>query len=133
MRAILNRSQALAAIFGATLITISSLGDSHADTIDVKMPELNMAGLAGQITFTKYCAACHGARGGGTDKGPPLIHRFYEPNHHGDIAFVRAAKFGVRAHHWRFGNMPPVEGIGDDELLDAILFVREVQQANGIR
>ena len=38
---------------------------------------------------------------------PPLVHKLYEPGHHSDMAFIMAAKNGVRSHHWRFGNMPP--------------------------
>lgn len=48
------------------------------------------------------------------------------------MAFVRAAREGVRAHHWRFGDMPPVEGVSDADLAGIIAFVREVQRANGI-
>jgi len=120
----------VAAAFAAIFATPQA---GRADTIEVKMPTLDMAGEAGRITFTKFCSSCHGASAGGTDKGPPLIHRIYEPNHHGDISFVRAARYGSRAHHWPFGDMPPVADIKDDELLDVIKFVREVQRANGIR
>ena len=49
-----------------------------------------------------------------------------------DVAFVRAAKLGVRQHHWRFGNMPPVDGIKDQELASIIFYIRELQRANGI-
>jgi hypothetical protein len=51
----------------------------------------------GEAKFTAHCAACHGARAVGTAQGPPLIHKIYEPNHHADIAFQRAALNGVRA------------------------------------
>ena len=61
--------------------------------------------------FTANCAACHGSRGVGTKQGPPLVHKIYEPNHHADVAFQRAAENGVRAHHWEFGNMPKIEGV----------------------
>lgn len=49
------------------------------------------------------------------------------------MAFVLAARNGVRAHHWPFGNMTPVPGLTDPELAGIIRFVREVQVANGIR
>ena len=42
--------------------------------------------------------------------GPPLVHKIYQPGHRSDMAFVLAAQNGVRAHHWPFGNRPPVEG-----------------------
>ena len=68
----------------------------------------------GQVAFEAKCAVCHGANAAGQDGvAPPLVHKIYEPSHHGDAAFLLAAKNGVRAHHWRFGNMPPVEGVTD--------------------
>jgi hypothetical protein len=48
------------------------------------------------------------------------------------MAFLLAARQGSRAHHWSFGDMPPVPGVSDAELADIIAFVREVQHANGI-
>jgi len=101
-----------------------------ADQIIV--PQLSSAGAMGQVTFEKFCVACHGANAAGTDQGPPLIHKIYEPPHHGDYAFVAAARNGVTSHHWRFGNMPPVEGVTDKQLEWIVTYVREVQRANGI-
>lgn len=101
--------------------------------VAVEIPELSIAAQSGKQVFDKNCAFCHGNNAAGQkDKAPPLIHRIYEPNHHGDMAFVRAAKNGVRAHHWSFGNMPPVDGITEVEIQNIILYVRELQRANGI-
>nr|WP_255618217.1 cytochrome c [Aurantimonas sp. VKM B-3413] len=100
--------------------------------VDVTVPELSAQASHGQKLFAESCAACHGANGGGTDQGPPLIHGIYEPNHHGDQAFLIAAMQGARAHHWQFGNMPPVEGITPRQVQDIVAYVREVQKANGI-
>ncbi len=87
----------------------------------------------GEIAFNQYCANCHGANAVGQDGiAPPLIHIYYEPNHHGDAAFLVAIARGVQAHHWPFGNMPPVEGISQDQAIDIIAYVREIQRANGI-
>ncbi len=36
----------------------------------------------GERAFNAVCAACHGKNAAGTDAGPPLIHRIYEPSHH---------------------------------------------------
>ena len=89
---------------------------------------------AGQQAFAANCASCHGIDAEGrAGIAPPLIHKIYEPSHHGDMAFVLAARNGVRAHHWPFGNMAPVPGLTDAELTGIIRFVREVQVANGIR
>ena len=89
---------------------------------------------AGQQAFASSCASCHGTDAEGrAGIASPLIHKIYEPSHHGDMAFVLAARNGVRAHHWPFGNMAPVPGLTDTDLAGIIRFVREVQVANGIR
>jgi len=92
----------------------------------------SMQGSPGKVAFATHCAECHGANATGTDKGPPLIHRYYEPSHHADFAFVRAVRFGVRQHHWRFGNMPPQPEVSQEEINLIIGYVRELQRANGI-
>lgn len=86
----------------------------------------------GQQKFRKFCSACHGKWGYGTDQGPPFIHGFYKPSHHGDPAFYRAPLKGVTAHHWRFGNMPPVPGITRQDLDSIIPFIRYIQRKNGL-
>ena len=95
-------------------------------------PALAESDAAARGLYAENCAACHGPNAGGTKKGPPLIHRLYEPSHHPDAAFRRAAKNGVQAHHWGFGNMPRV-GVADDELTNIIAYVRQLQRANGIQ
>ncbi len=87
----------------------------------------------GRPLFVKSCAECHGFNAHGTDKGPPLIHKIYQPNHHADIAFVLAAKQGVRAHHWPFGDMPPRPEISATQIRDIIAWVRQEQHKAGIR
>ena len=103
--------------------------------VAVTMPAtLSPEAKAGQQAFAANCASCHGIDAEGrAGIAPPLIHKIYEPSHHGDMAFVLAARNGVRAHHWPFGNMAPVSGLTDPELAGIIRFVREVQVANGIR
>ncbi|WP_257884463.1 c-type cytochrome [Sulfitobacter sp. CW3] len=87
----------------------------------------------GEAAYVKFCSECHGANGQGRkDIAPPLVHKIYEPNHHGDMAFALAAKNGVRAHHWNFGNMPAVEGIAQTEILNVVTYVRALQRKNGI-
>lgn len=106
----------------------------RADAIvAVTMPDLDETAQMGRRAFAAKCAECHGPDAGGVDgKGPPLIHEVYEPSHHGDMAFVLAAQQGVRAHHWRFGDMPPVDGLTEADLKAIIAYVRSVQEANGI-
>ena len=86
----------------------------------------------GARLFDDSCARCHGALAAGSDSGPPLVHAVYEPNHHADIAFQRAAKFGVAAHHWRFGNMPPVPGLSLAAIGKITAYVRWLQRSAGI-
>jgi mono/diheme cytochrome c family protein len=101
-------------------------------TVDVKVPELSPVAEAGRVAFREHCAACHGPAAGGTDKGPPLVHKWYQPNLHADVSFVLAAKRGAPQHHWPFGNMPPVPDVDDQSLQQIIRYVRELQRANGI-
>jgi mono/diheme cytochrome c family protein len=86
----------------------------------------------GEAAFNANCARCHGERGVGTSQGPPLVHKIYEPNHHGDAAFQRAAMMGVRAHHWQFGDMPKISTVTSAEVDDIIRYVRWLQRQAGI-
>lgn len=95
------------------------------------VPELSPTAVAGQQAFATNCAQCHGQSAGGTDQGPPLIHQWYRPDHHADVAFFLAAKRGVPQHHWNFGDMPPQPQIGERSMQQIVQFVRELQQANG--
>lgn len=107
---------------------------SGAPLAEVIVPELTGIASEGEIVFNDNCAACHGKNAAGQDGvAPPLVHIIYEPNHHGDMSFVLAAKQGVRQHHWPFGNMPPVENVTDDEITKVIAYVRTLQRANGIQ
>lgn len=95
------------------------------------MPELSAEAQEGERYFNAVCAACHGQNGLGTEQGPPLVHDIYNPGHHADMAFVMAAQNGVRAHHWRFGNMPPQQ-VTRAEVARIVAYIRELQAANGI-
>ena len=86
----------------------------------------------GEAAFTANCARCHGERGVGTSQGPPLVHKIYEPNHHGDAAFQRAAMLGVRAHHWQFGDMPKIPTVTPAEVDEIIKYIRWLQRQAGI-
>jgi len=108
--------------------------ERDADAIvQVKVPpNLSLAAKSGKQLFEKNCSVCHGMSTGGSSNGPPLIHRLYEPNHHSDVSFVRAANNGVRTHHWPFGNMPPVKDVTQENVKLIITYVRALQRANGI-
>ena len=49
---------------------------------------------AGEPLYQASCAQCHGTDLRGTSLGPSHLSIVYEPNHHGDAAFVLAAKPG---------------------------------------
>lgn len=86
----------------------------------------------GQILFEASCASCHGASALGTPQGPPLVHIVYEPNHHGDAAFLLAVERGVRAHHWSFGDMPPQPGVSREDVARIVGYVRWLQRQAGV-
>ena len=97
------------------------------------VPQLSGLAQQGEAVFNENCATCHGVNIAGTNQGPTLIHSLYRPNHHADASIVFAAMNGVQAHHWQFGNMPPVEGITAQDLTVIIAYVRAVQRANGVQ
>ena len=112
---------------------IGAAACGEATTPPVKLPAEVPAELqAGERAFSTHCARCHGEQALGTNQGPPLVHKVYEPNHHGDAAFYRAAAQGVRAHHWQFGDMPKVEGVAEQEVTEIIRYVRWLQREAGI-
>ena len=102
--------------------------------VEVALPEaLSENAQIGKAAFEAKCAACHGVNAAGQDGvAPPLVHKIYEPSHHGDGSFLVAVRNGVRAHHWRFGNMPPVDGLTEGDVKMIVAYVRELQRANGI-
>lgn len=63
---------------------------------------------------------------------PRLVHKIYEPGHHGDESFQRAVAMGVGQHHWPFGDMPAVQGLDRDDVQATIAYVRALQVENGI-
>lgn len=82
----------------------------------------------GQVLFEQKCSSCHGESMTGSDKGPPLLHSFYKPSHHNDASFYRAGLKGVKAHHWNFGDMPPVPGMTERKMKNIISYIRYYQQ-----
>jgi mono/diheme cytochrome c family protein len=108
-------------------------GDSNdVDLASLTLPDLTPEQEGGRLLFEANCAVCHGKNAVGSDRGPPLVHRIYEPSHHSDIAFVLAAKQAVRTHHWRFGNISAIDSVTEDEVVHITAYVRTPQRANGI-
>ena len=87
---------------------------------------------AGETLFTQNCAQCHGNLAMGTERGPPLVHIIYQPNHHSDESFRRAASLGVAPHHWSFGPMPAVTAVTAEQVEEIIKYVRWLQRKAGI-
>ncbi len=101
--------------------------------VAVVVPALTAQQQIGETAFNAKCAQCHGKNAAGQDGvAPPLIHRIYEPSHHGDGAFHLAVQNGVRSHHWRFGSMMPVKGLTKGDVDNIIAYVRALQKENGI-
>lgn len=102
--------------------------------VQIVLPDtLSTNAQIGKAGFKAKCAVCHGSNAvGQNDVAPPLVHKIYEPSHHGDESFQRAVSVGVRQHHWSFGDMPPVEGLTRADVAMIVSYVRELQQANGI-
>ncbi|MFT4715000.1 MAG: mono/diheme cytochrome c family protein [Paracoccaceae bacterium] len=101
--------------------------------VNVTIPELTGIAKIGELAFNAKCALCHGENAAGKGgAGPPLVHKIYEPSHHGDGAFLLAAQNGVRAHHWNFGSMPPVEGVTSGDVKAITAYIRALQRENGI-
>lgn len=105
---------------------------SSGGMADVMVPQLSAQAMSGRQAFEANCAACHGKNASGTDQGPPLVHDIYNPGHHADEAFFRAAGQGVRQHHWPYGNMPEQSQVSEKQVADIVRYVRELQEANGI-
>ena len=129
-----TRSQS-AGTSAVTAVTAATDSASGAPLAEVMLPAAFSAqAVQGETYYNAVCASCHGVNAAGQEGiAPPLVHRIYEPSHHGDGSFILAARNGVRAHHWPFGNMPPVEQpLTEAELGAIVAYVRELQRANGI-
>ena len=120
------------AVLVAALVGTGAWWFHRATAEAVVIPEFSAKARAGARLFAANCAVCHGENATGTEKGPPLLHKIYEPGHHPDASFQRAVKAGVMSHHWPFGHMPPVPGLSREDVSKIIAFVRELQRANGI-
>ena len=112
----------------------SDAGMGNTTLAEVLLPStLSDSAQIGKRAFEAKCVACHGVNAAGqVGVAPPLVHKIYEPSHHGDESFQRAVSLGVRAHHWTFGNMPAVEGLTRGDVVMVAAYIRELQRANGI-
>lgn len=123
---------AIASTFVGATTPSKPAAETQAIVTDVE-PLSMMEQSKGRLLFENNCAQCHGKLADGlADLGPPLIHPYYRPDHHADVAFFRAAEQGVRAHHWPFGNMPAQPQVSRDDMTNIIAYLRRLQIKNGI-
>jgi mono/diheme cytochrome c family protein len=118
----------------AVLVALFSLS-VHAQGWQIPKPSRGLMpnpGM-GKVLFANHCAGCHGGDLKGSEKGPPLLHKVYEPSHHADAAFQLAVANGVRAHHWKFGDMAAVKAVTPDDVAHITAFVRMEQRKVGIK
>lgn len=117
---------------GFALLLVITLGACSDDGgSDAGAGDGGAAESRGAKLYQQSCASCHGRDLRGTDKGPSHLSQVYAPDHHPDASFGAAITQGASAHHWNFGDMPPVKGLDDTEIDLIIAYVREEQQAHG--
>lgn len=125
-----NRGLRVASVGAAWLLSGACVGG----TGELPPPPASIPAemAAGARAFDANCASCHGEFARGTETGPPLVHPYYLPSHHGDAAFQFAVQRGVAAHHWRFGDMPAQPQVQATQLHEIIAYVRWLQREAGI-
>ena len=116
----------------AVTVACSDPENDTRDSVPQPLPPTPAAFVEGERIYDTNCATCHGLAGAGTLQGPPLVHQVYEPGHHADAAFYLAIAAGVRAHHWRFGNMPPQPQVDRAQAEKIVSYVRWLQRQAGI-
>lgn len=114
---------AVAAV-GAMVLSAGACSDGGPETAAERTP-------SGAALYERTCASCHGSDLRGTDRGPSHLSQVYEPGHHPDAAFRAAIADGSPAHHWDFGDMPPVTGLSDAEVDAVIAYIRDQQEQHG--
>ena len=61
-------------------------GSGEKDSNPLHLPPQGFIGdsIIGESLYSQNCLACHGIGGMGTNQGPPLVHKVYNPRHHAD-------------------------------------------------
>lgn len=124
----------IAVLGGGFAIMIGNFGSSSESMVSTELviPDLSDVAMKGKAAFEANCLVCHGSDATGSDMGPPLVHKIYNPGHHSDEAFFLAGQRGTKQHHWRFGDMPAQSQVSYEQMALIIQYVREMQLANGI-
>lgn len=128
----MKRPVGLIALALVVLVSGPAIPASHAQESASPPQGMPFKHGLGYEQFQENCAQCHGLDLAGTDEGPPLVHGFYNPSHHGDVAFYRAISQGSPQHHWNFGDMPPVERVDESTARAIVEFVRWFQRESGL-
>ncbi len=105
---------------------LAGCGDSDPDDSGSGSPS------SGEELYQQRCSNCHGSDLRGTPAGPSQLSIIYEPGHHPDEAYRSAVENGAKAHHWEFGDMPPINGLSSAEVDEIIAYIREVQKREGL-
>ena len=124
------RSAFFLGVVVAVLACGSSTVNDVAPPVDATSQDATV--YDGEESFQNRCAVCHGQQADGTAAGPPLVNRLYEIGHHPNFSFHNAVNKGVTAHHWNFGDMPPIPNVDPAEIDAIICHVRDLQRAQGI-
>jgi mono/diheme cytochrome c family protein len=127
-----TRAAAAVAVVAVLLLAAAGCGGPEVDRAALAAATVPAEHGRGEAVFRDSCVVCHGERALGTEQGPPLVHFYYRTRHHGDDAFRLAVRVGVRAHHWRFGDMPAVPGLDEADVEAVIGYVRWLQRTAGI-
>ena len=117
---------------GTILFTSCASGDESVTPTEATQTNTNLVVYDGEESFQDRCAVCHGEFATGTATGPPLVDRLYEIGHHPNFSFRNAVNNGVTAHHWNFGNMPPIPNVAPEEIEAIICHVRDLQRAEDL-
>ncbi len=131
-------SRLAVALLATAVVAMCTNGSERAGEDEVRALLNQVAATApeemaqGKRLFEERCSVCHGPAADGTEQGPPLAHKIYEPSHHGDAAFALAVRLGVRSHHWRFGDMQPLPDVTDAMTREITSYVRWLQREVGI-
>jgi mono/diheme cytochrome c family protein len=116
----------------AMLLLLGGCQSGEVETGHLAQLDVPAEHAGGKRLYEQHCQVCHGSEATGTEQAPPLVHWVYRTRHHGDEAFQLAVSQGVRAHHFRFGDMPPIPGLSREEVAEITGYVRWLQRQAGI-
>lgn len=129
----LRRTLLIAAVLAVTAGCAEESDEARRERLHLPPADYIGDAQRGTQLFASNCSTCHGVNARGSQQGPPLVHKYYEPGHHGDYSFHAAVRDGVKQHHWQFGDMPPQPSVSPTEVADIIRYVRGLQVRAGIR